>query len=600
MSGRVIVLGADGMDATLTAHWLRDGTLPHLARLAARGCWSPLQTTNPAESPVAWATFVTGLNPGQHGIYDFLHRDPHTYLPRIAPLTVRFAAERPGLVAINHRAGETIWSVASTVGRSCTLLRVPGTCPPEPVRGRMLSGLGVPDLLGTWGSSFLYTTEVGRRNDQQTIRLAEALELEAAIPGPRDTAIPLHLTRQGGALRLSCQGQNATLAVGEWTPWWALRFTEPTGGVWPGMARFHLQALQPHLRLYLAPLNLDPRAPLLSLTYPDSYIQELVSRWGVFSTLGWPEDATGVNEGRLDEDAFLQQVHETFDLQAAMALDALARDEDDLLIAVLEATDRVQHLFWRHQDPCDPLHTPESARRYGDAIRHIYRRFDSLVGEMMAALDPTDTLLVLSDHGFKPVYRLVHLNAWLRDQGYLVADAAASPGDTFWRGVDWRRTRAYAIGLSKVYVNLRGREREGIVAPGRDYDALCAEIAARLRVWRDPETGEMLVQRVYRRDELYRGGAMADAGDVVIGFRAGYRTSSQTAVGRIPAETISPNRKAWSADHCSVDPSLVPGVLFCSRPLDLSSPSLLDLAPTILDVLSVPVPPEMEGHSLRA
>ena len=595
--GRVIVIGADGMDAALTERWLRAGELPHLARLSELGGWSPLRTTNPAESPVAWASFATGLNPGKHGLFDFLQRDPQTYLPRIAPLTIRQRADGKGLEAINHRAGETIWSLASAAGRRCTLLRVPGTCPPEPINGRMLSGLGVPDLLGTWGSSYLFTTT--QEGGPQVIHLAARGDtLETAIPGPQDMRIPLLLRVESSALRIQCQGQGYALRVGEWSPWLALRFQRETsevlgdlGGLLSAIARFRLRSIQPDLALYLSPLNIDPRAPCLPITYPETYANELVERHGLFSTLGWPEDAAGVNEGRLDEEGFLQQVDEAFAQQEAMTLDALTGG-DDLLISVFEATDRVQHLFWRYQD------ASAGQARFGGEILRCYRRFDSLVGKILAMLAPEDTLLILSDHGFKPVHSWLHVNAWLRDHGYLTTRTPAAKGATTRAEIEWRKTKAYAIGLSKVYINLRGREREGIVQPGREYDALCQRIAHELLALRDPETGAAVVRQVYSARQLYSGPEIGEGGDLVVGLAEGYRTSPQTAVGGAPAQVITPNRSKWSADHCSVDPPLVPGVLFCNRPLDFRDPSILDLAPTILRMLAVPAPPELDGRSL--
>ncbi len=594
---RVIVLGADGLDADLTRRYLAAGELPCLARLAARGGWGPLRTTNPAESPVAWASFATGLNPGKHGIYDFLQRDPRTYGLQVGPLAVRPRRDGTGWEAINRRQGDTLWALASAAGRSCALLRVPGTCPPEPVKGRMLSGLGVPDLLGSWGTSHLYTTLPASGRDVTHLDLASGAEIETAICGPQSTSAPLQVARYPGELRLRCQGQEVRLSLGDWSPWLSLRFEMPPGAAWAGLARFYLWGLDPEVRLYLSPLHLDPRQPALPLTWPAAYADELVARHGLYSTLGWPEDNAGLSEGRLDEAGFLHQVEEAFAQQREMLLDTLAAAEHDLVIAVFEATDRVQHMFWRHQDERDPWHTPQGERAWGREILSVYQRFDALVGEVMGLLGPQDALLVLSDHGFKPVYRLANVNNWLRDHGYLAMRAdAPAPGGAM-HAIDWKRTQAYALGLSKIYINLRGREAQGQVEPG-EYDALCRELARELLAWRDPETGQVLLRQVYLRDELYAGDQLGRSGDLILGFEAGYRTSQPSAAGRLAAEAIRPNRSPWSADHCSIDPSLVAGVLCANRPLDFSQASILDLAPTILDLLGVPPPPGLDGRSL--
>jgi len=581
--GCVIVLGADGIDAALLEHELRKGKLPHLASLIEGGGWSPLRTTNPAESPVAWASFATGLNPGKHGIFDFLHCDPQTYRLRVGPLSIRRRPDGSGLEAINHRCGETIWNAATAAGKACVLLRVPGTCPPEPVRGRMLAGLGVPDLLGTWGTSWLFTSAKQPGNRKQCTLLPRgASETETAILGPQDVSIPLLLRAGGDTLHLSCQGHAWDLRAGEWSPWIPLRFRLPSGGHWRGIARFYLRQLHPDLSLYLSPLNIDPRDPVLPLTYPAAFAAELVKRHGLFSTLGWAEDASGLGEGRLDEEGFLHQVYEVLDQQEAMTLSALSQGDHDLLISVFEATDRVQHMFWPRRDAGHPSSAHGEGSRNDGEISRCYRRFDELVGKVMAELQPEDTLIVMSDHGFKPVRKLVHWNAWLRDHGYLVQAGIAEGQGTLWSSVDWSRTRAYAVGLSKIYINLKGREGRGIVEPGREYRALCRRISGELLALQDPETMAPVLRQIYHKDRLYSGNKVETTGDLIVGLHEGYRTSQQTAVGRIPSPVIVSNKRKWRADHCSIDPPLVPGITCCNRPLAFRPPSILDPAPTIL------------------
>ena len=594
---RVIVLGADGMDAALLSRWLKEGSLPNLARLAARGGWRPLQTTNPAESPVAWASFATGLNPGKHGVYDFLQRDPATYGLRVGPLTVRMSADGRGLGASNNRHGATLWSLASSVGKRCRLLRVPGTCPPDPINGRMLSGLGVPDLLGSWGASWLYTTEPGpARQSTARVSLSDGEWGEAVVAGPQGASLPLRLCLGDGRLRIQCAGQEAVLACGEWTPWWTLAFRSPQGIDWHGIARFHLWQLEPYINLYLSPLNIDPRQPCLPLTHPADGALRLAERHGLFCTLGWAEDSSALSEGRLDEHGFLDQVNHVFSQHAEMTLDALV-DDWDLFISVFEITDRVQHMFWRQMEAAEQ----GQSSRYAGVILDAYRRFDHLVGQVLAGLRPEDALIVLSDHGFKPVHRLVHVNSWLRDQGFLTVRADGDQNSGHLQAdAAWEQTRAYALGLSKIYINLAGRERQGCVNPGREYEECCQAIARDLMALRDPASGEPVVRQVYRSNRLYSGAHLGMSGDLVLGFQQGYRTSQRTAVGGLSRQVIVPNRQRWSADHCSIDPPLVPGVMFASHPLARDDPSILDLAPTILQLLEVPIPREMDGSPLLA
>ena len=588
--GRVLVLGVDGMDAALTQQWMAAGDLPNLARLADSWGWSPLRTTNPAESPVAWASFATGLNPGKHGILDFLQRDPTTYRLRVGPLTVRARTDGGGLEAENHRQGQPFWATASQAEKRCLLLRVPGTCPPEPLRGKMLSGLGVPDLLGSWGTSWLLTTADGPPKEgvrQVSPGVGGTLE-GGDIPGPLGTKVPLSLVLEDDGLHVSCQGQSFHLRVGQWSPWFSLSFRTPLGVDWRGMARFYLWRLEPDLSLYLSPVNIDPRQPCLPLTFPDGYMGQLLEQHGLFDTLGWPEDVSGLNAGRLDEAGFLAQVDRALATHKEMTLRALAEERFDLLISVMEALDRVQHMCWG-----------DGNNGADGVIRSYYRRLDDYLGRIMEAMRPNDVLIMLSDHGFKPVYKLVHVNAWLRDQGYLVVRPGGNArSGSLWADVDWGRTRAYALGLSKVYVNLAGREGQGCVNPGRDHEQLIQEMAQQLLELRDEETGQPILRNVYEGRRTYSGAHYQEGGDLILGFQAGYRTSQRTGVGKLAGQVLVPNRARWRADHCSVDPALVPGVLLANRSLDWQAPSILDLAPTILRLLGVPAPEGLDGRAL--
>jgi predicted AlkP superfamily phosphohydrolase/phosphomutase len=202
----------------------------------------------------------------------------------------------------------------------------------------------------------------------------------------------------------------------------------------------------------------------------------------------------------------------------------------------------------------------------------------------------------------------VNINTWLVRNGYMTLSRMDPVRDrnledlfgrgTFWPNVDWSKTRAYALALGQIYVNLKGRERLGIVEPGKPYEELKQEIVKRFQTLRDPDTGERVVRKVYTRDELYKGPYFDEAPDMVVGFERGYRVSWQTSLGGIPPEIIEPNERRWSADHCSVDPDLVPGVLFSSRPLDAASPHITDIAPSVLKRLGIVPPASMDGRDL--
>ena len=289
--------------------------------------------------------------------------------------------------------------------------------------------------------------------------------------------------------------------------------------------------------------------------------------------------------------------------------DALDNMKPALFVTVFQATDKVQHMFWRLTDPQHPMYNARLAARYGDAIDRVYMRADSLVGRLLERCqDGRTTLLVVSDHGFASFLKAVNINTWLVRNGYMTLSKLDPVRDrnledlfgrgTFWPNVDWSHTRAYALALGQIYVNLKGRESEGIVQPGADYEALRNEIIQKFSALKDPDTGAPVVHHVYRREEAFHGPYFSEAPDLVVGFEKGYRVSWQTSLGGIPTNVIEANERRWSADHCSVEPSEVPGVLFSNRPIDATSAQIIDIAPTVLHRLGIPPPNDMDGHDL--
>jgi predicted AlkP superfamily phosphohydrolase/phosphomutase len=348
----------------------------------------------------------------------------------------------------------------------------------------------------------------------------------------------------------------------------------------PGEVRFLLKRLQPHFELYASPINLDPFAPALPISTPEAYAAELASAEGRFYTQGMPEDTRGMNAGALEADELLAQARITADENLRQFDYVLDGFRDGLLFYYFGHVDQVSHMMWRAMDPGHPAYTAAD-EKYRDVVATLYEQMDGVVGRTMAALGPDDLLVVMSDHGFAPWRRAVNLNGWLRDAGYLTltsARAGTSPGLA---GVDWTRTRAYAVGLNGLYVNTQGREGKGIV-PAGEREALAGEIAGRLEAAIDPSTGQPAITRAFLREKAYAGHAHLDLSpDIVVGFARGTRVSSDSALGIVAAEVFSDNREAWSGDH-SMDPDHVPGVLFTSRPLKVPASGLQQLAGSIL------------------
>jgi predicted AlkP superfamily phosphohydrolase/phosphomutase len=635
---RVWILGFDGMDPNVVDRLIAQGKLPNLAWMKQHGAMRRLETTNPAQSPVAWSSFSTGMNPGKTRIYDFLRRNPATYYPDFSTVTLQRGKFAMGFLPtqapriINNRKGTTFWQIASRHGVKTVVLEAPIDFPPEELQnGVLLSGLGVPDIRGTMGTFSYYATDAVNVGDTEMGGKVARLKVDrtgrtrSVVHGPRnpfasrdsegripDLTIPIEFQRVPGtnAVRISLQGQVRTVRQGDWSDWYKIRFTIAPLVAVNGIGRFHVMEASPELRVYLSPINFDPRHPPVPISKPNSYSADAARRLGLYKTLGWPEDTWALNEEKIDEKVFMEDVNYSFSRQRALVLDAIDRLNPDLFVTVFQATDKVQHMMWRLIDPKHPMYNRRLAEQYGGSIDRTYMRCDSLVGLFLrrAARDPRITLLIVSDHGFSSFRKAVNINTWLVRNGYMTLARQDPVRDrnledlfgrgTFWPNVDWSKTRAYALALGQIYVNLKGRESHGTVSPGPEYDALKRELVEKFGALRDPDTGERVVRKVYTREELYHGAYFGEAPDMVVGFEEGYRVSWQTSLGGIPPEVIEPNERRWSADHCSVDPETVKGVFLSNRPIDSAAPRIDDVAPSVLARLGIAAPPDMDGRQL--
>jgi predicted AlkP superfamily phosphohydrolase/phosphomutase len=361
------------------------------------------------------------------------------------------------------------------------------------------------------------------------------------------------------------------------------------------------------LQLYVSPVNWKPDDPPLPMSYPDSFSADLFERLGPYRTLGWAEATWPLNDGRMDEKTFLDDLYRAFDDRAQVILSRIDAKNWDLLVGVIEATDRVQHMFWRLMDPKHPMYDQTMAAQFGDAIERVYRRSDQFVGEVLEHLEPGTPLLVVSDHGFHSWRKAVNLNTWLVQEGYMVLQGQ-QPGEKklddlfgggeFWENVDWSRTRAYAMGLGQIYFNLKGREAHGIVSSGGEYRQLTDELSARLLTMTDPDDGTPIIKAVYKRDDVYKGEYLSNASDLQVGMADGYRVSWQTTLGGSPPGIVYANERKWSGDHGGYDYAATAGVLISSRRIEADRASIMDIAPTVLRYFGLPVPGEIYGKNL--
>lgn len=617
---RAIVLGFDGMDFSLTSKMIDEGKLPNFAALRDQGCFKPLRSTIPPISPVAWSSFQTGVNPGKHNIFDFLTRDPQTYAPRLSSSEIRGPARslrlgkytipigRPDIRLL--RKATPFWKILGEHGIFSSIIRVPITFPPEKFYGVQLSGMCAPDLRGSQGIFSYFTTAAPAAGDSTGGEVTRVVKngstVTAALQGPDDPLMaertpltcPFTVTLNGSdTAELFVAGSRHTLTVGTYSPWIAVEFRASLGRRVSGICRFLLQETEPELRLYVTPVQIDPAKPVMPVSHPRIYSTYLAKNQGRYATLGLAEDSWALNNRCLDDAGFLEQCRTYDSEREVMFFDALEKTGRGLCVCVFDGTDRVQHSFWRELDPAHPAHRGTYTAPAVSAIEHAYLNADRIVGRTLAACSDDATLvMVISDHGFNTFRYGVDLNRWLEENGYLVLKEQGR-GVKNLAGIDWSRTRAFAVGLAGIYLNLKGREAAGIVDPGQEASGLRDEIAGKLGSLTDPLHGNQpVVKRVYNALTTYAGPYKQDAPDLLAGFHIGYRASWETAVGQVTERLFHDNVKAWSGDHC-VDQSLVPGILFCNRPVEDATPRLLDIGPTIMSLFGVDVPAHMDGKA---
>jgi predicted AlkP superfamily phosphohydrolase/phosphomutase len=612
----VIVLGFDGFDFEMAKRMMAEGRLPNLSKLAHMGAFQPLGTAMPPQSPVAWSNFITGLDAGGHGIFDFVHRDPKTMFPylstsraeasdkklKIGRYQVPLGSDKVELL----RHGQPFWEPLEKRGIHTTIVRMPANFPPSGTASEELSGMGTPDILGTYGTFAYYTSDpytwAGKDVSGGKVYDVGFVETvaEGKLYGPSnpflvdapkiEAPFTVYIDPDEPVAKLVVGSEERILKVGEWSDWVPIRLDlVPTQSV-PVISRFYLKEVRPVFGLYVTPLNLDPMSPAMPISTPESFAAELASATGRFYTQGMPEDTKAFKEGVFTPAEFVAQAHlagEEVERQFTYVLD---RFREGLLFYYFGNGDQVSHMMWRPMDKGHPAYKSDDAP-FEAVVGKIYEHFDAIVGQTLPRVEAGATLVVMSDHGFTSWRRAFHLNTWLKEQGYLALvnpDLKQDPG--LYGNVDWSRTRAYGLGLNGLYINVAGREKDGIVDPSQR-EALAREIAAKLLEAKDPKTGERAVTKVQRLEE-YRDRGHLDVGpDLVVGYAKGMRGSNESALGAVGPEVITDNKEEWSGDHC-MDPDAVPGVLFSSRPLQKPVVKLEDLAAAILAEFGVDGFPE--------
>ncbi|RPI00674.1 MAG: hypothetical protein EHM72_08555 [Calditrichaeota bacterium] len=620
---QVIVLGIDGMDPQLLLQFVKRGEMPTFAKLMREGYWGPLQTTTPPQSPVAWSSFISGVNPGGHGIFDFIHRDPSTFAPflstsrsydsdRVLKLGDWQIPLKAGRVEM-LRKGPAFWTFLEEKDIPATLFSLPADFPVQPGKAKIISGMGTPDLLGGYGTFTLFTDAEIPNADHFTGGRIVKLQIvdhaaKAVLHGPPntmrkeriDSAIPVSFRRDPWekVVKIDIQDHQLLFSEGEWSDWIPLKFElMPLFATVAGMVRIYVQQVFPNLRIYFSPLNIDPMESHVPISNPYSYSQELSQAVGRFYTQGFPEDTKALSNGIFSDEEFLVQSRYVLQERLRLYEHELSRFQEGLFFFYFSSIDQNSHMMLRTMDPTHSQYNAQATREVKDAIYFFYRAMDDVLRQAWDKMKGNSTLLLLSDHGFAPFTREFNTSSWLVENGFTVLkDPSKARESVYFDGVDWKKTKAFVLGLNAVYINLAGREVHGSVSPA-EAPKIKQEIINRLNLVVDPNSGRKVIHEAFDAEKIYSGPFAHLAPDIVVGYERGFRISDEAVLGKFPAGIFQHRLDKWSADHC-VAPSLVPGVLLTSEPLVKKDPAIWDLAPSILRKFGLEIPGEMEGKSI--
>lgn len=630
---KVIIIGFDGMDPRLCETMMSQGRLPNLDRLRRQGGYSTLGTSTPPQSPVAWANFINGAGPGTHGIFDFIHRDPEKQVQPFYAASetipgqgfIEFGEHRLQLDfwPFNHepsktvlkRGGTPFWDYLDKAGIESTFYDLPSNYPPSPSKyghHRCLSGMGTPDLIGSYGTYQFFTEDAPVETEHQGggMRSGIVFNDETSRPlklmGPKNTLLKkpedstidfvVHRDRKARAAVIEIQGHTVILKEGQWSKWVDLDYNISTPSFIPdkkisGICRFYLQDVAPVFRLYVTPINADPSEPAIQITEPPEFSRDIAKKLGLFYTTGFQEDHKALSNGIFSDEEFVNQAEYVLEERIALLDYALKDYDDGLLFFYFSSTDLQSHMLWWDSKEAHPTRSEADAKKYFKHLQDLYSRMDAVVGDLINRYGNSAHIIIMSDHGFSNFKRQFNLNSWLCEYAYL------DPPDcqSILYDADWSRTKAFGLGINSLYLNLKGREKYGIVEPG-EREQLLDQLTTELEGVRDFD-GRKVIKKVHRTDRIYSGRELKYAPDLIIGYARDFRASWDTCLGGLTYEIMLDNDSAWCADHC-VDASEVPGVLFSNRPISAPNPSLVDLAPSILTEFGQKIPPAMTGKNV--
>lgn len=571
---RTIILGFDAFDPVFCEGLFQRGKLPNLARYLSIDGYRRFEVTNPPQSEVSWTSIATGLNPGGHGIFDFVHRDPKSYTPFVSLLPTKKGFG--GIQYVPPFSAQTLFDQAAKRGFPATSLFWPATFPARPNSlVRTIPGLGTPDILGRLGVGSHFSTDENfekgkRKTPSDRLRSVTKGRFQGFLQGPKtakkgqeeSTLLPFEvITLDDQSVEIKIGDHIFKLQLGKWSQIFGVAFRMGTFTRVHALTQVILTSLEPEIELYFLPLQIDPLHSPWHYAVPPKFVKNTWEANGPFLTIGWPQDTTGLEDGCMNDEQFLALCDSIFETRERIFMQQISEFSEGVLGCVFDSLDRIQHMFWRDRS---------------DIIEKWYSKLDDLVGKVedklkVKGLDDV-RLLIVSDHGFANFNQKVHLNRWLVDNGYIQVLEARDSGKL--KDVDWGSSQAYGLGLNSIYLNRSGREGQGILE-NNQVEKLTGEIKDKLLSWKDAQ-GNQVVSRVATNIEAFSGSLAEYGPDLLIGYAPGFRASQQTGLGEWGKDSLEDNRDHWGADHC-IDPSVVPGVLFSNQGLsNFPNPSFRD------------------------
>lgn len=555
---KTLIIGFDSFDPNVFEELAGRNQLPNLEKFIEQGGYSRLEVCSPPQTEVSWTSIATGADPGGHGIFDFVHRDPATYVPYVSILPMRKTAI--GEQFVPPYTAKTFFEEAADLGYPATALWWPAMFPARPELPVMtLPGLGTPDIRGQLGVGTLFSSVDETKKKTAVVKLDSSGRdrYQAQLPGPqtagregpRTISLPVAVdVIDSQSARLTLENQKIELKLGQWSDIVELRFKAGMLFNIHAITRFILVSLQDAVRVYALPLQIHPLHTSWHYSSSGAFAKRLWKAVGSYLTLGWPQDTTGLEDGCITDDQFINLCAQIFDKRIQILSHLMYDFKEGVLASIFDDLDRIQHMFFHNRM---------------DIVHGWYKLLDEYIGTVQAQVSQWSgkhRFLILSDHGFADFRKKIHLNRWLLENNYL----ATKNGGEDLSAVDWTRTKAYAVGLNSLYLNIAGREGQGIVA-AEEIESLLTELQNKLMDWKD-ENQASIFQRIPLKHETFNGPYTRFGPDLVLGYAPGYRASAETGLGKIPARTMEVNHDHWGADHC-IESDAVPGVIFANNDL---------------------------------